>query len=804
MYSLFRKEITVFFGSLTGYLIAFVFFIVNGLFLWVLPGNYNLLDNGYASLDSYFALAPWIFLFLVPALTMRLFAEERRLGTLEILVTRPLSLLQLVWAKYLAGLVLVLICLLPTLIYFYSIYWLGNPIGNWDGGAAWGSFIGLFCLAAAYVAIGVLASAVTDNPVFAFVVGLFGCFLAYLGLEFAASLNWTPAINELLINLGINEHYLSMSRGVIDSRDLIYFLAFTLILLVLTSLIIQSGQKALKTQLKKIAWLVGGLAVLLAVSSNWFFRVDLTAEKRYTLSPVSEQIIGQLEAPVKVDVFLEGELPPGFRKLQQAVVEKLQDMNAYADFRIRFEKQDPYELVNTSKEQEKLFDRLVSLGLRPTDLRLQRDEGTVTKLIFPGAVIKYKDYDIGVNFLKNNPSLSAEENLNQSIETLEYELMRAFKQLIDDNRPEVAFLGGHGELDEPETRDIRQTLSENFTISDLSASDLFHRDTLPDVLVIADPVRAFPEPDKFLLDQYLMRGGKLVWLLDPVQVSLDSLSRGETTIAFPRDLNLNDQLFRYGVRINTNLVQDVECLMIPVNTAPVGSAPKYTPAPWYYSPLLSPAQDHELSRNLNRVKAEFVSSIDLVGNDEQVRKSIILHTSAYSRSVQTPLEVSLQSINNPPSQSLFNEQKLAVGVLLEGQFQSVFKNRVLTDFNAQHIPVMEQSEDAKMIVLADGSLIANQVSRRNGQIQTLPLGYDRYSQQTFGNRDFLVNAISYLCDEDGLMALRSQAFKIRLLDKVKIREQRFFWQLINVVLPLLIIALFGVIFNVIRRYRYSR
>ena len=804
MYSLFRKEITSFFGSLTGYLVAFVFLVANGLFLWVFPGNYNLLDNGYATLDSYFELAPWIFLFLVPALTMRLFAEEKRSGTLEILITRPLSLFQLVWAKYLAGLVLVLLCLLPTLVYFYSVYILGNPVGNWDSGAAWGSFIGLFCLAAAYVAIGLLSSALTDNPVFAFIVALFLSFLTYMGFEFAASLNWAPSVSEFLINLGINEHYLSISRGVVDSRDLIYFLSVSLFFLVLTSVFLQQKQKSWKRQIKKMGLLITGVVVLAYLSGAWFFRVDLTADKRYSLSPLSKQMIHQLDVPVRVDLFLDGDLPPGFRKLQQAIIEKIHDLNAYADHPVSYQLIDPYKKAQNSKQLDQLFNRLVDLGLKPTDLRQQKDQGTVTKLIFPGAVINYKDYQLGINLLKNNPSLSAETNLNHSVETLEYEFMRAFKQLIAKKKPMVAFMGGHGELGEPETRDIRQSLSEDYTISDVQADQLIHGDTIPKAVVIADPVQPFTEKDKFYIDQYLMRGGNLLWLVDPVQVSLDSLSQGETTIAFPRDLNLNDQFFRYGLRINTDLVQDVECVMIPVNTEPVGSPPKYTPAPWYYSPLLVPSQSNELSRNLNRVKGEFVSSIDTVGKSSMIKKSVILHTSNYARRVQTPEEVSLQSINSPPDRGMFNEKQVPVGMLLEGQFPSVFQNRMLNGFNPGHLEVIDESKPARMIVLADGSLIANQVSRRDGETKILPLGYDRYSKQTFGNKEFLMNAVNYLCDESGIMSLRTRAFKIRLLDKVKIREQRLYWQLLNVLAPLLLISLLGLIFNFIRMRKYGR
>ncbi|WP_163708213.1 gliding motility-associated ABC transporter substrate-binding protein GldG [Mangrovibacterium lignilyticum] len=801
MFSLFRKEITSFFGSITGYLVAFVFLIANGLFLWVFPGNYNLLENGYASLNPYFSLAPWIFLFLVPALTMRLFAEEKRLGTLEILITRPYSLLQLVWAKYLAGLFLVAVCLLPTLIYFYSIYSLGSPVGNWDSGAAWGSFIGLFLLATLYVALGILASSLTDNPVFAFITALFLCFFFYSGFDFIAAMDVSLPVKSFFLNLGISQHYDSVSRGVVDSRDVLYFVLITGFVLVVTSLLLRRQQQKLKRQLQKTVALFAAIIVIFMLGSSWFFRIDLTTEKRYSLSPVSKELLSKLDAPIKVDLYLAGDLPSGFRQLQQAAEEKIQDMDAWANVRIQSERKDPYDISN-AEDRNKFFNQLVSLGLQPTDLRQKKEEGTVTKLIFPGAVLRYRDQLIGVDLLKNNPSLPAEENLNNSIETLEFELMNAIKQLRQGQKDEIAFLSGQQELSEAETWDIRQTLSENFRISDRSAEELFAKDTLPKAVVIADPSQAFGEQEKFYLDQYLMRGGNLLWLIDPVQVSLDSLRRGETTLAFPRDLNLMDQLFRYGVRVNPDLVQDVKCVLIPVNTSPVASQPKFTPAPWYYSPLLTPSEDHVISRNLNQLKSEFVSSIDTVGKNAQIHKSVILQTSAYGRIVGTPEEISLQSINSPPARELFHVPNIPVGVLLEGTFPSGFTNRMIDEFNPLGISVLPSSRPAKIVVLADGSLIANKVSHRDGQVRTQPLGYDDYSKQTFGNKAFLVNALNYLCDNSGIMELRSRVFKIRLLDKVRLREEKLFWQVLNVAGPLVFILLFGLIFQLVRIRKY--
>jgi len=316
-------------------------------------------------------------------------------------------------------------------------------------------------------------------------------------------------------------------------------------------------------------------------------------------------------------------------------------------------------------------------------------------------------------------------------------------------------------------------------------------------------VRKFEEKDKFAIDQYLMNGGRIIWLIDPVSVSLDSLSIGMTTLAFPQNINLDDQLFRYGIRLNPNLVQDAECLMIPVNTAAPGTPAKFTPAPWYYSPLLTPSENHVISRNLNRVKGEFVSSIDTVGKMEQVRKSIILTTSPYSLISEAPLEISLASINNPPDRRLFKFPAQTTGILLEGVFQSVYKNRMVESFGVSASEVITESQYTKMIVFSDGNLMANQYRMNGTNPEFMPLGYDRYSKQTFGNKAILLNAVNYLCDDEGIMELRSRVFKLRLLDKVKVKENKLKWQMINVLSPLLIIAVFGAAFIIFRKRKYA-
>ncbi len=800
MYSLFKKEISGFFGSLTGYLVMVVFLLANGLFLWVFPGNYNIPEGGYARLDGLFSLAPWVYLFLVPAVTMRLFAEEKRMGTLELLVTRPLSAREIVAAKYLAGLVLVIFSLVPTLLYFYSVYMLGNPVGNIDTGGTWGAFIGLFFLAAIYVAVGLWASSFTDNQIFAFILAMVLSFLAYIGFDFIGSTNLAPGIQNVIISLGINEHYMSVSRGVIDSRDLVYFILSVLLLLYLTGLNVRKHKIVLKRLLKKAAWLVGFIVVLLFISANYFFRIDLTAEKRYSLNALSKEIVRKLDDAVFIDLFLAGDLHPGFRRFQEEIKEKIADYNAYSDRRINLNIIDPYEFSGV-KERDKLFGTLMQKGLQPVDLQVKTEKGISTRYIFPGVIIRYKENEIALNLLKNNPMLSGEQNLNNSVESLEYEFTNVFNHLLGGEKQTVAFLTGHGELGEPETEDIRQTLAENYKVVRIPVGELTNDVR---VLVIADPEQAFDEKDKLLIDQFVMQGGRVLWLIDPVQVSLDSLQRGQTTLAFPRDLNLDDQLFKYGVRLNPNLVQDAECMMIPLNVAPAGAPASFKPFPWYYSPLLLPSGEHVIGRGIRRVKSEFVSSVDTVGHTGEIEKQVILATSPYSRLLNTPLQVNLASVDNPPARSLFSHPSVPVGILLEGQFPSVFKNRMVERFGYSSSALKTKGENTKMIVIADGNIIANQYSMRTGKPEIRPLGYDIYSEQTFGNKEFLVNAVNYLCDDSGLMALKSRVFQIRLLDKVKINEQKLSWQLVNLLVPIGVVLMFGLAFNLIRLRKYKR
>lgn len=804
MYSVFRKEISSFLGSLTGYLVILVFLLVTGLFLWVFPGQYNIPENGYATLDGLFLLAPWLYLFLIPAITMRFFADEKRTGTIETLLVRPVSDFQLVLAKFLAGLVLVVISLFPTLLYFLSVYLLGNPVGSVDTGATWGAFIGLFFLAAIYISIGIFASSLTDNQIISFIVSMAVSFVFYLGFEFAASAGVPFLIEQLLAWFSINNHYLSVSRGVADMRDLLYFIGITLFFLVLTSTLLRPGNWKMKKTKLQFSIFTVVLFVVLFVSSNFLFRIDLTADKRFSLAPVSRDIAGELNTPVEIELFLEGELEPGLQKIQQEIFEKIAVLNVYASSPIRLKVSDPYNFGTTEK-RDKFQQSLVDKGVKPISFNKRTNQGVSTKYIFPGAIIRMNGKEAAVNFLKNNPDFSPVMNFNHSVESVEFELVNAFQKLMHENKPTIGFLQGHGELNRFEVMDFAGSLAGDFNVTQVSANELAGASKKMAILIVAGPKQPFPESDKFLIDQYIINGGKIMWLIDPVLVNADSLSSGYQTYAFPVDLNLGDQLFKYGVRLNYELLQDVDCAQLMVNIAPEGSDEQWTRHPWYYSPLLTPADNHPLSRNLNRVFTEFVSSVDTVSGNKELSKTVILTTSPYARRIKSPSSVSLENINNPPARELFTQPFIPVGVLMEGEFTSVFENRMIENLGVPTDGFRAKGAASKMIVIADAGMIANKVdyTRQPPRIRE-EMGYDRVSRQTFGNREFLLNAVYYLGGYSEIMQLRSRTVQLRLLDKVKLREEKTWWQWFNIISPMLIILVLGIGYNALRRTRYKR
>ncbi|HLV38900.1 gliding motility-associated ABC transporter substrate-binding protein GldG [Xanthomarina sp.] len=793
MFAILRKEINSFFASPIGYLVIALFLLLNGLILWLFKGEFNILDNGFADLSSFFLLAPWVLIFLIPAVTMRSFSDEKKQGTLELLVTKPISLFNIVLGKYFGAFILILIALLPTLLYVYTVYQLGNPIGNIDIGSTLGSYFGLLFLVAAYTAIGVFTSTLSDNQIVAFIAAVFISIIFYIGFEGIADMLSSSFVEQL----GMNAHYKSMSRGVLDTHDIVYFISITLFFVYLTSKRITTKgiQKKEATVLMALAI---GLLALNVISSNYYERFDLTSDKRYTISPAALGIIDDVDSPIIVDVFLEGEdFPSEFRRLQLETKQILEEFSAH-------NKNIVFHFINPLADEanrEANIQQLNNRGLTPMQLSVEENGKSSQAVIFPWALASYNDVTVKIPLVKNKIGATQQELINHSVQHLEYAFADGFSKLVNPRNKKIAFLIGNGELKGRYIEDFLKTISEYynlapFTLDSVASNPQRTLDQLKtfDLIVSAKPTEAFTEEEKLVLDQFTMSGGKSLWLIDAVAMEKDSLYNTGKSVAVARDLNLTDFFFKYGIRINHVLVNDLYSAPITLAIGE-GSEARFQQFPWYYSPLVNPEGQHPIVNNLNLVKFDFANQIDTLKND--IKKTILLRSSILSKIDGTPREISLEMTAEEPDPELYKNSYQTLAVLLEGEFTSVYNNRV------KPFPLEKErnkSKPTKMIVVADGDVIKNELGK-NGPIQ---LGFDRSSGQVYGNKEFLLNAVNYLLDDNGLINIRSKEVEVSFLDYKKVASEKTKWQLINILLPLVILGVFGFIFNFYRKKKYAR
>ncbi len=581
-----------------------------------------------------------------------------------------------------------------------------------------------------------------------------------------------------------------------------------------------------KTKVKKkdprldsLIQLSAGMIIIVLINiigSFLYTRLDLTSEKRFTLSPSTRQLLRETDDIFYFKVYLEGEFPSGFKRLSKSTREMLDEFRAYSD-------NVQYEFINPSssddaKTRKEIQDRLIEQGLVPTELAVRTKEGQKQQSIFPGALVTHKGKTIPLSLLSNQLGAPPEAIINNSIQALEYNLLSAIRRLGTTTKPKIALTQGHSELTKLETVDIANALSEYYTVEYTEIkgqiNSLTERiEVQPgqynivnkyEAIIIAKPDSVFSEKDKFIIDQYVMRGGKILWLIDPVFATMDSLQTSNRTIGITNDFNLNDQLFKYGVRLNSNLMMDLAALPIPMVTGYMGNQPQFNFFPWPYFPVLTASSSHPVVKNINAIKTEFISSIDTVG-DPAIRKTILLQTSQYTRIAQTPVMITLEILGRDPNTGDYTDKPQPVAVLLEGQFKSVFTNRIPKEISeAPEIGFTGQSPETRMIVIADGDIIKNQVQFSSGNYTPLPLGYDRHTGQTFGNKDLILNAVNYLCDDAGLMSVRSRELRLRALDVNKARENLISWQLINILVPIALVIIFGIIQFAIRKRRFSK
>lgn len=555
--------------------------------------------------------------------------------------------------------------------------------------------------------------------------------------------------------------------------------------------------------------IIGALAWL---SSVFFVRLDLTSEKRHTLTDNTIEFLEDLDELMYLKVYLKGEYPAMFKQLEIATREKLQEMRAYSNGNLEFEFINPSEVEDKATREEN-YRKLIESGLRYTTLQIREKDGVSEKIIFPAAEVTFRGKTLPLQLLKSQERLPSAEMINNSINNLEYELMNVFYQLQQAQKPRVAFLQGNGELDEMETGDIAQALDEFYRVDYVQidgrinaltkrVAETNYRENIYDALIVAKPTQPIDDKDKYIIDQFVMHGGKVIWLLDAMNASMDSLEGRDLTMALSMDLNLDDLLFKYGVRINKNLLIDRTCAPIGIMTGPMGNQQQMEYFPWYFKPLIVSDSNHPIVSNLDPIAMEFVSSIDTLPR-KGVRKNILLTTSPYTRIFRSPVRVSLNIVRIDPDFGNNRSPEQPVAVMLNGTFESAFKNRLsplMTD-NAE-IGFIEESKPTSMLVVADGDVVRNQVNRARGQIY--PLGFDRYAgRKLYGNREFMVNAVNYMLGDASLISIRSRNVTLRQLDMERLLSEKLQWQILNIVLPVLLIFVLGFVQYFIRRKKYT-
>ncbi|MEO5995094.1 MAG: gliding motility-associated ABC transporter substrate-binding protein GldG [Chitinophagaceae bacterium] len=553
-------------------------------------------------------------------------------------------------------------------------------------------------------------------------------------------------------------------------------------------------------------WLLIILAAINLLASVIHSRLDLTQEKRYTISQPTRKLLRNLEEPVTITLFLNGDMPAGFKKLANSASEMLQEFKEIGRSNIQYKFERPGEGMSDSLKQA-FLDSLNRLGLSPMNVKAQtkQGEGQEERFIYPGALFTYKNRAMAVDFLQGQSSVNGINSLNNAEALLEYKLANAIHKISQDTVPLVGYLSGNGESLSYDVYDLVNTVKANYNFKFLPIDNVAAIPSIFSVMLVVKPTERFSDQQKLKLDQYVMNGGKVIWMIDNLYAEYDSLQRAQNDfIAFDRNLNLEDQLFKYGARINLDLVEDLNCDKMPSVIGTVGGKPQIELVDWNYFPLLSNTNGHPIAKNLDYIVSQFPNSIDTV-KATGIKKTFLLTTSPYAKILSSPARVSWKTVQNQEDYNSFTKSNVPVAVLLEGKFSSVFTNRIssamkdsLAFYHQPFIPV--NNADNKMIIISDGDIALNAVSQKDGP---LPMGKNMFTGYQYANKEFILNCIEYMTDNSGILETRSKDYTLRLIDKKKLEEGKTTWQVINIVLPIALIILAGIIYQFIRKRKYG-
>ncbi|MBP6455911.1 MAG: gliding motility-associated ABC transporter substrate-binding protein GldG [Chitinophagaceae bacterium] len=563
-----------------------------------------------------------------------------------------------------------------------------------------------------------------------------------------------------------------------------------------------------KSKISRFVIIAAILLLLNIISTKLNFRLDLTKEKRFSLTSTTKKLLSQMDDVALIKIYLTGKFPAGFIKLQEATKDILTSFNTYSNGKVKFVFENPLE-GKSEKEIEETYKIFVEKNIQGINLQVQGDEteGYSQKRIFPAALVSYKGKDVGVNLLENHIGMNSEELLNYSESQLEYKFAQAIKKTLATDKITIAYAAGQGELLDYRSADMLNTLAKNYRIDTLDLNQNFEIPLVYKALIICKPTQLFPEKVKFKIDQYIMGGGKVLWLLDKLNASMDTLRNVEAFMANDYGNNLDDMLFKYGVRINPDIVEDYQQNNpIPITMGMIGDQPDIKLLPWVQFPFALPTSKHSIVKNMDAVMFQFASSIDTIGNPE-IKKTILLESSNRSRRVPAPVRISLANLQYKPKVELFQERNIPMAVLLEGKFLSVFANRGI---DPQSMSIYQDSlgkkfyteavRENKMIVVSDADVMVNDASMKRGIMET---GYYQYTDKLFANKSFLLNCLEYLVDDNNVLDARNKELSLRLLDMPRVKAEKLQWQLLNIILPIILTLFFGSAFFFFRRKKYT-
>ncbi|MDD4609908.1 MAG: Gldg family protein [Bacteroidaceae bacterium] len=773
MKHLIYKEITKLFSSTTGVAVLLLWSLLQSLFIWVFQSDYNIPLSGIASVSPLFSLLSLFSLLFIPILTMNSFSEKLHLRKSVIRSYSLKKTFNVVAAKMIAIVFYLSVALVLSLLSVLSLSYMA--VAGLDGNAVLNGYIALLLLGTVFTAIGLFTSTITRYSVVAYLVALLlNCGLFY-GFAFVATLLPVGELSSAVAGYGLQAHYHLLVNGLFDSRTYIYLVALVFFFMSCSSALLKTVNLLQKG--KRIVRSGAILLGLLLLSSMFYLRIDVSGKNRFSISPTTYSLLQQLAAPLHVNLYVDGHLNPSFYPIKHSTLHFLQQMAEHSPHGLSVKLQP---ITASPQQLEEIKHKAI-----------KEDSPVIT----PWMEVIYQTDTLQIPLVVANKQQLWSEQIKKAIDQLEYQWDNVIHRFTQKESPRIAFIEGHGEITEPYVFEAMQLLRNNFTID---------RGVLPTdpallypykVLLLAGSREPFTEAEKFALDCYVMQGGSLFFLLDGVSYSADYFNGVGESATYKNENNLDDLLFTYGVRVNAELLQDLNCTPIRLATTDQEKAPVYSLLPWYFSPLLQPNASHPITAQLSPVQSEFVSSLSLV-EAESIRSSILLTTSTSIHTLPVPEKISLRYVDMPVVASYFNEPAQPVAVLLEGHFHSLFRYQSIPQASLPYASMhQQQSSFARIIVAASSSLIKNRWETVHAESRPIPLGYAPSMQTQLGNASFLVNAVNYLGGNKQLVALRKHKNPLYLLHQKEIILHLRKWQILNTFVPLFLL---GILFLMVR------